>query len=262
MHACWVFLREGGVIDAKLIQVSRENEISEVRFELDDFPEIRQVDAIKAELTRFSRENRSLREQIGLGFDNIIGESPGILKIKEQIRVFADTNPPIFIKGESGTGKELVAEAIHYNSSKKESLLVKVNCGAIPSELFESEFFGHKKGAFTGAVNDKTGYLKQADGGTIIPDEIADLPLSMQVKLLRFADSGGFIPVGGAEKRSDARIISATHQNLRKLVQAGKFREDLFYRLVHTEIDLPPLRDRGNDKLLIANHIVDRLNRK
>ncbi len=262
MHACWVFLREGGVIDAKLIQVSRESEISEVGFELDDFPEICQVDEIKAELTRLSRENRSLRRQIGLCFDNIIGESPGILKIKEQIRIFADTNLSIFIKGESGTGKELVAEAIHYNSSRKERPLVKVNCGAIPTELFESEFFGHKKGAFTGAVNDKSGYLKQADGGTIFLDEIADLPLSMQVKLLRFADSGTFTPVGGAEKRADARIISATHQKIRNLVQTGKFREDLFYRLVHTEIDLPPLQDRGIDKLLIANHIVDRQNRK
>lgn len=195
--------------------------------------------------------------------DDIIGESLDILRIKEQIGIFSDTDIPIFIQGESGTGKELVAEAVHYNSSRKEKSLIKVNCGAIPSELFESEFFGHKKGSFTGAVSDKDGKFKQADGGTIFLDEIADLPQEMQVKLLHILQNGTFVPVGGTkEEQVDVRIISATNKDIRQMVKASAFREDLFYRLVHTEIKLPPLRDRRNDKVLIAQYVMKELNHK
>jgi len=261
MHACWIFLREGGVIDANLIQVSRESEISEVTFELDDFPRIQQVSEINAEMTRLARENKGLKSRLELAHDDIIGESDGILKVKEQIRLFADSDIPIFIRGESGTGKELVAEAIHYNSPRKEKPLITVNCGAISQELFESEFFGYKKGAFTGAVSDKDGKFRLADAGTIFLDEIADLPLTMQVKLLRVLEYGKFMPVGGVkEETADVRIISATNKELRKKVGSGDFREDLFYRLVHTEIILPPLRDRGNDRIMIAQHIIGQLN--
>ncbi|MDM8521964.1 sigma-54 dependent transcriptional regulator [Desulfococcaceae bacterium HSG8] len=263
MHACWIFLRQGRVIDARLIQVSRESEISEVTFELDDFPKVQQVPEIKVEMTRLARENKNLKKQLKLTHDNIIGECPDILKVREQIQLFADTDIPIFIRGESGTGKELVAEAIHYNSSRKKKRLVQVNCGAIPQELFESEFFGHKKGAFTGAISDKPGYFRLADRGTVFLDEIADLPKSMQVKLLRVLENGSFTRVGGLkEEKTDVRIISATNGDLRKMVRDGLFRDDLFYRLVHTEITLPPLRNRGNDSVLIAQHIVERLNRK
>ncbi|MCD6441172.1 MAG: sigma 54-interacting transcriptional regulator, partial [Candidatus Marinimicrobia bacterium] len=133
MHACWIFLQQGGVIQAKLIQVQRETGISEVNFNLDDFPEIKQVDRVKAELTKLSRENRLLKSR-DLAYDNIIGECPEILQIKDQIKLFADSDISVFIHGESGTGKELVAEALHYNSSRKEKPFIKVNCGAISPE--------------------------------------------------------------------------------------------------------------------------------
>ena len=263
MHACWIFLQQGGMIDAKLIQVSREAKITEVHFELDDFPKIQNINEIKVEMTKLARENINLKQQLQLNYDNIIGECPDILKVKEKINLFADTSLPIFIQGESGTGKELVAEAIHYNSSRKENNFIKINCGAIPPALFESEFFGHKKGSFTGAIAEKEGKFKQADGGTIFLDEIGDLPLEMQVKLLRVLEDGTFIPVGATkEEKVDVRIISATNQDFRKLVKDGSFREDSFYRLVHTEIYLPTLRERGTDKILIAQHIVKQLNSK
>lgn len=261
MHACWIFLRQGGVIQADLIQVSREAGISEVSFRLDDFPEIQGADVVKVEMTRLSRENAILRGQRELKHDGMIGECPPIRKMKEQILMFADAAIPLFIRGETGTGKELVAEALHYNSSRKEKPLVRVNCGAIPPELFESVFFGHKKGAFTGAVSDQAGFIRQADGGTLFLDEIAEMPLAMQVKLLRFLDRGAFTPVGRSmEETADVRVVAASHQDLRELVREKKFREDLFYRLVTVEVVIPPLRDRGEDKALIAHYFLERLN--
>jgi len=262
MHACWIFLQQGGVIDAKLIQVQRETGVSEIKFELDDFPKIQNVSTVKAELTKLARENKNLKERLKLQHDEIIGESPRILKVKEQIKIFADTDIPIFISGESGTGKELVAEAIHYNSARQKNAFIKVNCGAISPHLFESEFFGHKKGSFTGAIADKDGKFKLADQGTIFLDEIGDLPPEMQVKLLRFLDQGTIQIVGGTEEKVDVRLISATNKDLRQLVKDRQFREDLFYRLVQTEIHLPPLRERGADKLLIAQNLVETLNRR
>lgn len=261
MHACWIFLQQGGVIDAKLIQVSREQGISEVSFRLDDFPEIVGAEAVKVEMTRLSRENALLRRQRKLGHDAIIGQSAPILKMKEQIGLFADATIPLYIRGETGTGKELIAETLHYNSLRKEKALVRVNCGAIPTELFESAFFGHKKGAFTGAISDQEGFIKQADEGTLFLDEIADLPASMQVKLLRFLDRGTFTPVGKTdEEKASVRVLAASNKDLREEVQQKRFREDLFYRLVTVEIVVPPLRDRGEDKVLIAHHFFNRLN--
>jgi len=260
MHSCWIFLRQGGVIDAKLIQVQRETGISEINFNLDGFPKIQNVNAVKVELTKLARENKNLKEQLKLQYDEIIGESPQILKVKEQIKMFAATEIPIFISGESGTGKELVASAIHFNSPRKDKSFIKVNCGAISPHLFESEFFGHKKGSFTGAIADKDGKFKLADKGTIFLDEIGDLPLEMQVKLLRFLDDGTIQIVGGKEEKVDVRAITASNKNLRQMVKTGQFREDLFYRLVQSEIILPPLRERGNDKILIAQSLVTTLN--
>ena len=259
MHACWIFLQQGGVIDARLIQIHRETGLSEINFSLDEFPKIQNVNAVKAELTKLARENRNLKEQLKLQYDEIIGESPQILKVKEQIKMFAATEIPIFISGESGTGKELVAEALHYNGGRCEKPLVKVNCGAISPHLFESEFFGHQKGSFTGAIADKDGKFKLADKGTIFLDEIGDLPPEMQVKLLRFLDSGIIQIVGGKEEKVDVRVISASNKDLRQMVKTGQFRADLFYRLVQSEIFLPPLRERGNDKILIAQHLVTTL---
>lgn len=263
MHACWIFLQQGGVIKANLIQIARDGIISEVDFNLDDFPQIKKVANIKTEISRLARENIQLKDRLKLQHDFIIGECPEIQKVKAQIQIFAETPIPIFITGETGTGKELVAEAIHFNSQRKEHRFVPLNCGAIPANLFESELFGHKKGAFTGAIADKDGKFKIADKGTIFLDEIADLPLDMQVKLLRVLQEGAFMPVGGSQEiKVDVRIISATNQDIKKTVKDGKFREDLFYRLVHTEIKLPPLRKRGNDKNLIANYLLQQLNQK
>lgn len=263
MHACWIFLKYGEVIDAKLIQVSRESGVQEVNLDLDDFPEIKKVETVKAELTRLARENVQLKNQLKRVDHHIIGESPSIIRVKEQIQLLATASIPVFISGESGTGKELVAEALHYSSLKREKPLVKINCGAIPKDLFESEFFGHKKGAFTGAIADKIGKFKSADTGSIFLDEVGDLPLEMQAKLLRVIQDGTFMPVGAVtEEKIDVRIISATNHDIRKMVSEGKFREDLFYRLVHAEIELPPLRQRGNDKVLIAHYILGGLNEK
>lgn len=260
MYACWIFLQQGGVIDAKLVQIHRETGLSEIDFNLDDFPRIKSIDSTKIVLTKLSRENRILRQQVSPAIDAIIGESIGIGAVKEKIRLLTDTELPVFISGESGTGKELVAEALHYASGRSEKPLVKVNCGAISPQLFESEFFGHKRGSFTGAIADKDGTFKLADKGAIFLDEIGDLPLEMQVKLLRFLDYGTIQVVGGKEEKVDVRVISASNKNMRELVKTGQFREDLFYRLVQTEIFLPPLRERGNDKILIAQSLVKALN--
>jgi two-component system response regulator PilR (NtrC family) len=166
----------------------------------------------------------------------------------------------VHITGESGTGKELVARMIHEQGSRAEAPFVPVNCGAIPGELMESEFFGHRKGSFTGAVSDKEGLFQSAEGGTLFMDEIADLPLPMQVKLLRVIQEKSLRPVGQtAELPVDVRILSATHKDLRALVASGHFREDLYYRINVIELRVPPLRERGDDTLLLSRHILARL---
>ena len=267
MHACWIFLVKGGVIDARMVQVSVESGISEVNFDLDDFPEIRQVKEIKAEMTRLARENQNLKNRLETEEDGIIGRiagsSPQMLAVKEQIKHFAQSDISVFIQGESGTGKELVAEALHFLSPRREKPFIPVNCGAISPHLAESEFFGHAKGAFTGANFKKDGIFRQADGGTLFLDEIADLPLDMQVKLLRVLENGSFTPVGSAKtEHANVRIISAANAQLTDLVKEKKFRQDLFWRIMGSRIELPPLRERGNDRLMIAAHLVEDLNRK
>ncbi|HEY5665584.1 MAG TPA: sigma-54 dependent transcriptional regulator, partial [Gammaproteobacteria bacterium] len=161
--------------------------------------------------------------------------------------------------GESGTGKELVARMIHESGPRSDGPFIAINCGAVPAELMESEFFGHKKGSFTGAVSDKPGLFESAEGGTLFLDEIADLPLNMQVKLLRVIQEKTIRRVGeNTERHVDVRILSATHQNLAQLVEEGGFREDLYYRINVIEIKVPPLRERGDDILLLAHHILAR----
>ncbi|MGE0084503.1 MAG: RNA repair transcriptional activator RtcR family protein [Desulfococcaceae bacterium] len=267
MHACWIFLVKGGVIHARMVQVSVESGISEVNFDLDDFPEIRQVKEIKAEMTRLARENQNLKNRLETEEDGIMGRiagsSPQMLAVKEQIKHFAQSDISVFIQGESGTGKELVAEALHFLSPRREKPFVTVNCGAISPHLAESEFFGHATGAFTGATVKRDGIFRQADGGTLFLDEIADLPLDMQVKLLRVLENGSFTPVGSAKSEyANVRIISAANRELSDLVRKKKFREDLFWRIMGGRIELPPLRERGNDRLMIAAHLVEDLNRK
>ena len=192
--------------------------------------------------------------------DRLQGDSVAVQHVREMIDKVARSQAPVHICGESGTGKELVARLIHDSGARFEGPFVPVNCGAIPSELMESEFFGHKKGSFTGAVADKEGLFQSAEGGTLFLDEVADLPLHMQVKLLRVIQEKSVRPVGSAKELPvDARILSATHKDLAGLVAEGKFREDLYYRINVIELRVPPLREREKDVLILARRTLERL---
>ena len=191
---------------------------------------------------------------------SMIGVSSAMSKLKEQIKKVARNQAPVFIHGESGSGKELVARAIHQLGAKQNQPFIAVNCGAIPSELMESEFFGHRKGAFTGATQNKEGFFQAANGGTLFLDEVADLPLSMQVKLLRAIQENVIRPVGSETEESvDVRILSASHKNLQNEVANQSFREDLFYRLDVINLQVPPLRNRKEDITDLSQHIIKRL---
>jgi len=191
------------------------------------------------------------------GFAGIIGRDKRMLALYETIRDVADAKAPVLIQGESGTGKELVAAAIHQEGAWSHKNFVPINCGALPEGLLESELFGHMRGAFTGAIRDKKGRFELADGGTIFLDEVADLSLAIQVKLLRVLQEGTFERVGGEKTISvNTRVISATNKDVRSEVAAGRFREDLFYRLCVVPIELPPLRERRGDIPLLAQHIL------
>jgi two-component system, NtrC family, response regulator PilR len=193
---------------------------------------------------------------------SLIGHSPVLEELRARIDKLARSQAPIYISGESGTGKELVARLIHLKGPRADKAFVPVNCGAIPSELMESEFFGHKKGSFTGAVENKDGLFQVAQGGTLFLDEVADLPLQMQVKLLRAIQEKRIRPVGGTKETPvDVRILSATHKDLAPLVQSGHFRQDLFYRINVIELSVPPLRERNGDIVLLAETILQRLAR-
>lgn len=190
----------------------------------------------------------------------LLGRSAPMRELRELVERVARSQAPVHICGESGTGKELVARLIHDTGPRADGPFVPVNCGAIPAELMESEFFGHRKGAFTGAVSDKAGLLQAASGGTLFLDEIADLPLPMQVKLLRVIQEQKVRPVGAErEEKVDVRILSATHRDLSEMVANGDFREDLFYRINVIELRVPALRERGDDVLLLAGRILERL---
>ena len=190
----------------------------------------------------------------------LLGDSPAMQELRDLVARVARSQAPVHISGESGTGKELVARLIHDSGPRVDGPLIPVNCGAIPAELVESEFFGHRKGSFTGAVQDKVGLVQTADSGTLFLDEIADLPLSMQVKLLRVIQEQAVRPVGSTEEQAvDVRFLSATHRNLSDMVARGQFREDLYYRINVIELHVPSLRERGDDVLLLAGHILARL---
>jgi transcriptional regulator with GAF, ATPase, and Fis domain len=208
---------------------------------------------------RLELENLYLREEVtaALGAHDIVGNSPGLKKVLQQIQLVAPTDAAVLINGESGTGKELVARAIHENSPRKGRALIKVNCGAIPENLFESEFFGHMRGAFTGAVRDKPGRFELADGGTLFLDEIGEIPLAMQAKLLRVLQEQEIERVGDTRTRKvNVRIVAATNRDLKKEVAAGRFRQDLFYRLGVFPLEVPPLRERSEDIAPLAAHFV------
>ena len=191
----------------------------------------------------------------------LLGDSAPMRELREMVDKVARSQAPVHVSGESGTGKELVARLIHESGPRSDGPFVPVNCGAIPAELMESEFFGHRKGSFTGAVSDKMGLVQSADGGTLFLDEIADLPLAMQVKLLRVIQEKTVRPVGASKEETvNARILSATHKSLSDMVAAGQFREDLYYRINVIELNVPSLRERGDDVLILAKHILNRLN--
>ncbi len=209
-----------------------------------------------------TRENLRLRALFKdrYRFGKIIGKSPVMQEVYDIMLQAAGTNTSVIIYGESGTGKELVARAIHDLSRRRHKEFVPVNCGAIPQHLLESEFFGHRKGAYTGADADARGYLDQADGGTLFLDEVGELSLDMQVKLLRAIDGGNYSPLGDSRSRkSDFRLIAATNRNLKVMVKSGRMREDFFFRIDIVPIDLPPLRDRREDIPLLIDHFLREL---
>ncbi|HEY7884556.1 MAG TPA: sigma-54 dependent transcriptional regulator [Cellvibrionaceae bacterium] len=205
-------------------------------------------------------QSETLPSSVALGTTSLIGESIAIKQLSQSIQKLSRSQAPVYISGESGSGKELVARSIHQLGPRREHKFVAVNCGAIPRELIESELFGHVKGSFTGAHQDNPGLFKTAEGGTLFFDEVADLPLDMQVKLLRAIQEKSVRPVGGAtEIATDVRILCATHKNLEQEVANGFFRQDLFYRLNVIQLAVPPLRQRAEDIPLLADHFLQKI---
>jgi two-component system response regulator PilR (NtrC family) len=230
-----------------------------------DNEELKQTIKNALSLRTIEHEKEILDDELKrtLHFEKIVGNSPAMRNIYNLIRQVAKTKTSILITGESGTGKELIAKAIHDESKRRDKPFVVVNCGGIPETLMESELFGHKKGAFTGATHDKKGLFEAADKGTIFLDEIGELTLPIQVKLLRAVQERVFKPVGSNEDVSvDIRIISATNKKLEDEVIVGNFREDLFYRLNVIEIKVPPLRERKSDLRVLAQHFLEKYSRE
>jgi DNA-binding NtrC family response regulator len=225
--------------------------------------ELRIITSRAIQFQDLKEDRKSLQKQLseqqrkGDSLGQIIGKSKAIQQIFDLTRRVAKTNSNVLITGESGTGKEMVARAIHQNSPRKTESFVAINCSAIPDQLLESELFGHKKGAFTGAHENHSGLFEEAQGGTLFLDEIGDMPLGLQAKLLRVLQERKIRPVGDNQlKDIDVRIIAATHKNIRALIQEGKFREDLYYRLCVIPIQIPALRERKEDIPLIADHFL------
>lgn len=223
--------------------------------------------AVDNALTRrnLMEQNRQLADELrrNYQFVGFVGNHPKIVEIMNLVAQVADTDATVLIEGESGTGKELIAQALHFNSNRKNKKLVAINCGALPENLLESELFGHVRGAFTGAATDKKGKFELADGGTIFLDEIAEMNPMLQVKLLRILQSGEYSPVGCADLRKcDVRIVAATNKDLKKLVQEGKFRDDLYYRLNIIRLQLPPLRERRSDIMVLTQHFLNNFSRE
>lgn len=260
-------------IDVQVILISEQDDINTVvsLLKMGAVDYITKSDDIKDRLLNtvknirngigLKREISSLRKEIRkkYSFDQtIIGESPAIKAVYELIDKALATNITVIISGETGTGKELVAKAIHYNSKRSNKSFVAVNVAAIPTELIESELFGHEKGAFTGASFRRIGQFEEADGGTLFLDEIGEMELSLQSKLLRVLQEKEIVRIGSNKPvKTDCRIIVATNKNLKEEVKKGNFREDLYYRLLGLPIELPPLRDRANDTLILAQHFIE-----
>ncbi|MDN7125665.1 sigma-54-dependent Fis family transcriptional regulator [Pseudidiomarina sp. 1APP75-32.1] len=257
MQAVWILLGKTAC-DATFYESSIEQGVRKVDIPFalaaEYLPAARKIDEIK--LTDISMS----RVPINAAFESIITRNPTMEMLKNRAQVLADRNVPVLIYGETGTGKELFARAIHNASKRSNKPFIALNCGAIPSELVDSILFGHVKGAFTGAVDDKKGVFDDAHGGTLFLDEFGELTPPTQIRLLRVLQEGTFLPVGGnKERKVDVRIITATHQNLFDLVSKGSFREDLFYRVAVGVLNLPPIREREGDLLLLAEHLIREL---
>ena len=205
------------------------------------------------------RDSQVGQIKVGVGLRQIVGESRAFLTEVNRLPRIASCDAAVVIRGESGTGKEVFARAIHYLSARSGQPFIAINCGAIPIELAESELFGHQRGAFTGAVSDRIGLVRQADGGTMLLDEVDSLPLAAQVKLLRFLQDGEFRPLGASRTdRASVRVVAATNADFDRMIQDGKFREDLYYRLNVLRLALPPLRDRPGDLPLLVHHLLEK----
>src|SRR6187551_2439649 len=241
-----------------------------------DAKEVRGVLQYAIERFHLQHENKRLQAQLAeytgylnqqlhgeFDFGNIIGESAALNEVLSKVEQVAPTNSTVLLRGETGTGKELVAHAIHINSPREEKPFVRVNCAALAPGILESELFGHEKGSFTGAVERRRGRFELADGGTLFLDEVGDLPMEVQIKLLRTLQEREFERVGGAETiKVDVRLVSATNRNLEQMIEDGEFREDLYYRLNVFPINLPPLRDRLEDLPVLVQHFITKFARQ
>ena len=224
-----------------------------------DLESLRQLVSNALELS-LTDNNKNNDEQETISEQTLLGNSKTMAAIREKIAKLARSQAPVYINGESGSGKELVAKLIHQQSARHSKPFIAINCGAIPHELMESEFFGHKKGSFTGAVSDKKGLFQAAEGGTLFLDEVADLPTTLQVKLLRAIQEKKIRPVGGQQEIPvDVRLLSATHKDLAMMVKTGEFRQDLYYRINVIELKVPPLRARIEDISILAEHLLTTL---
>ncbi|MBT8107514.1 MAG: sigma 54-interacting transcriptional regulator [Gammaproteobacteria bacterium] len=262
--------KDGTTIDLVMSAISHRDANGRVDRMLVASKDVTERNRAERELRRTVAENTRLREElererdylreevnVALNFGRIVGTSQSLRRMLKRVEAVAETPASVLLLGESGVGKELVARAIHARSPQADSPLVKVNCASIPKDLFESEFFGHVKGAFTGAHRDRIGRFQLADGGTIFLDEVGEIPLELQGKLLRVLQESEFERVGDDVTRSvDVRVIAATNRDLERLIVAGEFREDLFYRLSVFPIDVPPLRERGDDIVQLAQHFL------
>ncbi len=224
-----------------------------------DFDELKISLERATEHARLKKENEYLRERLGEKFDrrNIIGQSAAMIRLLEMVEQVASSSATVLVSGESGTGKEIIANAIHFNSPRKDAPFIKINCAALTETLLESELFGHEKGAFTGADRRREGKFVQADGGSLFLDEVSEMSPAMQVKLLRVLQERELTRVGGSDVvKVDVRVIAASNKDLKKELREGRFREDLFYRLNVVALELPPLRERQDDIALLAQHFL------